>query len=98
MGILGDFFAALGFLVQTVLSMLYILIIARALVSWVSPDPYNPIVQFLYRTTEPLLAPFRRFLPRTAIDISPILAILTIMFLQIFLERIFARLVIFFGG
>lgn len=72
--------------VATVLDMaltLYIfLIFARALVSWVSPSPYNPIVQFLYTTTEPALRPVRRRLPMSGIDISPIIVLLVIVFLR----------------
>lgn len=59
-------------------------IIARALISWVSPDPWNPIVQFLNRATEPVLAPIRRWLGwRMGIDLSPLVAIVAITFLQI---------------
>jgi YggT family protein len=61
-------------------------IIIRALISWVNPDPYNPIVQFLYQVTEPVLYAVRRRLPYTGgIDISPIIVIIVIFFLQIFL-------------
>ena len=65
------------------------LIIIRALISWVNPDPYNPIVQFLYKTTEPLLAPFRKIIPGYSIglDISPIFALIFIWFLKLFLVR-----------
>jgi len=59
------------------------IIIARALISWVSPDPWNPIVQFLDRATEPVLAPIRRWMGwRMGIDLSPIIAILILTFLQ----------------
>ena len=56
--------------------------------SWVSPDPFNPIVQFLEKSTEPILYPIRKILPfnfRFGIDISPIIAFLVIMFLKSFL-------------
>jgi YggT family protein len=56
--------------------------------SWVSPDPFNPIVQFLEKSTEPILYPIRKILPfnfRSGIDISPIIAFLAIMFLKSFL-------------
>jgi YggT family protein len=54
------------------------IIIARALISWVNPDPYNPIVRFLYRATEPVLQPVRERLPSTqmGIDFSPMVVIL----------------------
>ena len=62
------------------------IIIARAILSWVNPDPYNPIVQFLYKATEPLLHKIRRILPNMGgIDISPIVVLVAIMFLQKFL-------------
>jgi len=59
------------------------IIIARALISWVNPDPWNPIVQFLDRATEPVLTPIRRWVGfRMGIDLSPIIAILILTFLQ----------------
>jgi len=59
-------------------------IIARALISWVNPDPWNPIVQFLDRATEPVLSPIRRRLGwRMGVDLSPIIAIVVITFVQI---------------
>jgi len=65
------------------------IIIARAIISWVNPDPYNQIVQFLYRVTEPVLAQVRRWLPfgRVGVDISPIIVILVIYFLDEFLIK-----------
>lgn len=62
-------------------------IIIRALLSWVSPDPHNPIVQFLYSVTEPVLARVRQLIPISGmgIDFSPIIVILAIIFLQSFL-------------
>jgi len=70
------------------------IIIARALISWVNPDPYNPIVMFLYRVTEPVMAPIRRWLPfrNLGIDISPIIIIMAIIFLQTFLVRSMTQL------
>ena len=61
--------------------MAYLLIIiARALISWVSPDPFNPIVRFLYRATEPVLRPIRRRLPdfQIGLDLSPVVVIIAI--------------------
>lgn len=65
------------------------LIIIRALISWVNPDPYNVIVQFLYKVTDPMLAPFRRLMPAYSIgiDISPIFALMAIWFVKLFLVR-----------
>ena len=72
-------------MVELILTVLYWLILVRALISWVNPDPFNPVVQFLTRTTEPILQPIRRLLPPMGIDISPIIAFLAIIFLKSFL-------------
>jgi YggT family protein len=63
------------------------IIIARAILSWVSPDPFNPVVRFLYRVTEPVLRPIRHRLPTLSIgiDLSPMVVILAIYFLDAFL-------------
>jgi YggT family protein len=77
-----------------ILNLIKWLVIIAAVISWVNPDPRNPIVQFLYRTTEPLLRPFRKILPpgRTGgIDFSPILLILVIVFIEAFLSRLLMR-------
>ena len=64
------------------------IIIIRALISWVSPDPYNPIVKFLHRATEPVLAPIRQWVwsmvpaMRFGMDLSPLVVIMVIIFLQ----------------
>lgn len=59
-------------------------IIAAALITWVNPDPYNPVVKFLRRITEPVLRPIRQVLSRyqTGLDFSPLVAILIIQFIQ----------------
>jgi YggT family protein len=64
-------------------SYMWVLII-RALISWVNPDPYNPIVQFLTRATEPVLRPIRKLVPpyKIGLDLSPLIAVLVIIFLQ----------------
>jgi YggT family protein len=90
MFVLGNFLIAIAKILDVVLTILYWLILVRALISWVNPDPYNPIVQFLEKTTEPILYPIRKMLPTGfsfGIDISPIIAFLAIMFLKSFLVR-----------
>ena len=85
MNFAGGFLMALLQLVLTVLSLYTWVIIIRALISWVSPDPYNPIVQLLQRLTEPVLKPLRRLVPPRMtgnIDVSPILAILLIQLVR----------------
>lgn len=89
-GIGGAFSFALLNVVQMVISIIYFIIIIRVLISWVSPDPYNPIVQMIYGITEPMLRPFRRILPPIrGLDLSPILLILALVFIQSFLARLF---------
>jgi YggT family protein len=87
MFILSNLVSALAVVIKYALTFFQWLIFARALLSWVSPDPGNPIVQFLERTTDPILTPIRRMLPPMAIDISPIIAFLIILFLQQFLVQ-----------
>ncbi|MDO8675738.1 MAG: YggT family protein [Candidatus Omnitrophota bacterium] len=87
MFVLANFMHALAVLVNIVLTVFYWLILFRAIISWVNPDPFNPIVQFVHRVTEPVLEPLRRLLPPMPIDISPILAFLGVIFLRSFLVR-----------
>lgn len=80
----GNILHGLASVLDTVLWLYMWVIIARALTSWVNPDPWNPIVQFLERATEPVLSPIRRWVGwRMGIDLSPIIAILAITFLQV---------------
>ena len=69
-----------------VLTIFMWIVIARAVLSWVSPDPYNPIVRFIHQVTEPVLYQIRRRIPVSfgGIDFSPILVFLAIIFLQQF--------------
>lgn len=78
---------ALANLLHLVLQAYFWIIIARAVLSWVNPDPFNPIVRFLYRVTEPVLRPIRHRLPSLSIgiDLSPMVVILAIFFLDSFL-------------
>lgn len=85
MFVLSNFVLALAKVIGIVLSLFYWMFLIRALISWVNPDPYNPIVQFLHRMTEPVLQPIRRFLPFGPVDFSPIIAFIAIIFLQGFL-------------
>ena len=101
MFVLSNFLVVAARILDIGLTILYWLILIRALISWVNPDPYNPIVQFLYKTTEPILYPIRKLLPfslRFGIDISPIIAFLAIMFLKSFLVRALVDLAIRLRG
>ena len=87
MFILGNFLTATAQILKIVLELYMWIMIIRALLSWVNPDPYNPIVQFLNSITEPVLYRVRQFLPMggVGIDFSPMIVILIIIFLQSFL-------------
>jgi YggT family protein len=87
MFVLSNFIVALAKVIDIVLTIYMWIIVFRALISWVNPDPYNQIVVFLYRFTEPVLGPIRRRLPMSnlGIDFSPIIVILAIVFLKYFL-------------
>ncbi len=87
MFILSNFIIATADVLSIVLTLYMWIVIARAVISWVNPDPYNPIVRFLYSATEPLLYRVRRSVPLFAggIDFSPFLVLLAIVFLQRFL-------------
>lgn len=86
MFIIRNFLMAVAGVLDYALNIYVWIIIARAVLSWVSPDPYNPIVSFIYRITEPVLARIRAWLPASfgGVDISPIVALLAIYFLQHF--------------
>jgi YggT family protein len=94
MFVLGYLLTSLGNLLSLAINVYIWIIIARAIISWVSPDPYNPIVRFLYRVTEPVLRPIRYRLPTVAmgLDLSPMIVILVLYFLQDFLPRLLYRL------
>ncbi len=87
----SELLLSVAWLVEYVLWAYMWVIIIRALVSWVNPDPWNPIVRFLYQVTEPVLRPIRRRLPATGIDFSPLIVIVAIMLLQRFLVGILTR-------
>ena len=87
MFIFSNLLLAVARLLELVLWAYFWIIIARAVLSWVNPDPFNPVVRFLYRVTEPVLRPIRRRMPMMGmgLDLSPMLVILAIYFLQAFL-------------
>jgi YggT family protein len=82
---LGNVILGIAKVLGMALNIYMWIVIIRALLSWVNPDPYNPIVQFLTRVTEPVLRPIRKLVPayRLGIDLSPLIVILIIYFLEI---------------
>ena len=87
MFIFGNLIISIAQILNIFLDIYFWIIVIAALISWVNPDPYNPIVRFLYRVTEPVLRPIRRIVGNRLgpIDISPLVVILIITFVQRFL-------------
>ncbi len=87
MFVLGNFIIAVAKIIDIALTAYMWIIVIRAVLSWVNPDPYNPIVRFLYQITEPVMARVRRWIPLRGmgIDFSPMIILLAIVFLQSFL-------------
>lgn len=89
----GNLLLALAQVLDIVINIYMWVIIIRSLISWVSPDPYNPIVQFLYRITEPVLSRARRYIPPLGggLDLSPLVVILVLLFANRFLVQSLAE-------
>jgi len=89
MFVFGNLLDAVAGVLNTLLTVYTWVILARVVVSWISADPYNPIVRTICHLTDPLLDRLRRSLPMYVggIDLSPVVAILIIWFLQRFLVQ-----------
>jgi YggT family protein len=88
MFVLANFLIAAARVLSIFLTIFWWLLLIRVLISWVSPNPFNPLVQFIYRATDPVLEPIRRRMPPLGmIDFSPIIAFILIIFMQSFLVQ-----------
>jgi YggT family protein len=90
MFLFSNFLVAAASVLGMLITLYTYVIIARAIISWVNPDPYNPIVRFLYNVTEPVLYRVRRTFPFAyagGLDFSPLIVLFGLYFLQIFLVR-----------
>ncbi|MFO7557579.1 MAG: YggT family protein [Desulfobacterales bacterium] len=87
MFILGNFLEAVATVIHYILTLFMWVVIARAVLSWVNPDPFNPIVRFIHNVTEPVLYRIRTTIPAVlgGIDFSPIIVFLAIVFLDKFI-------------
>lgn len=85
--IFANFIRAIAQVIDIGLTVFMWIVIARAILSWVSPDPYNPIVRFINQVTDPVLYQVRKRIPTVfgGIDVSPIIVLLGIVFLRIFI-------------
>jgi YggT family protein len=99
MFVLGKFIIGIAQVLDILLGTYKWIVIVSALISWVNPDPYNPIVRFLYSVTEPVFRPIRRMIGHRLgpIDISPLVVILAIIFAQTFLVGSLMRIGVQFG-
>ena len=92
MYIFGQLLASLAYLFNMIFNILYFLLVIRIILSWFGINPYNDIVQLLYKVTEPLLMPFRRLPLRMGpIDFSPILAFMALWFLRSFVVGVLSH-------
>jgi len=99
MFIIGEIFKSLAFLVGGICQLLYWLLFARIIVSWLPVDPYHNIVQFLVQVTDPILLPFRRIPLRVGmLDLTPMLAFMTLYFINNVVTRILLTLAYKFGA
>ena len=89
MFVFGNLLTAIAKVLDVVLSIFMWIVIARAILSWVNPDPYNPIVRFIHNITEPVLYQIRKRIPLNfgGMDFSPILVLLAVIFLQRFVVQ-----------
>ncbi len=100
MFVFGDLIVAIANILDYLLGLYKWILLIAVLLSWVNPDPYNPIVRFLHAVTEPVLRPVRRLIGFTfgPIDVSPIIVFLIIMFIQSFFIRTLVKLGYKLGG
>ena len=93
MFLIAELIRSLALLVSLVFNILYFLLVIRIILSWLNPDPYNEIVQIIYRVSDPILAPFRRLPLQTGgMDFSPIVAFLVLSVLRNFVVNVLYRL------
>lgn len=96
MGIVRELIFAVADIVNLAFSIYIFIVIARAIISWVNPDPYNPIVRFLHTATDPVLYRLRRIIPLQfgGIDFSPLVLLIALSFVQRILVAVLRQLAI----
>ena len=98
--VIGTLLAAIAQILHMVINIYIWVVIIAALITWVRPDPYNPIVQTLYRLTEPAYALVRRYIPTVigGIDLAPLIIIIALQFIDLFVVRLLMNLAMRLGG
>lgn len=85
MFVFAELIRSIALLISLACNIIYFILVVRIILSWVDADPYNEIVQIIFKVTEPILAPLRRLpLQLGGIDFSPVIAFLGIRFIQSF--------------
>jgi len=94
MMVLSTLLVAIANILNMVISLYIWIVIIAALISWVRPDPYNPIVQILYKLTEPVYAMIRRYIPTNfgGLDVAPLILILGLEFIQLFVVQLLFKI------
>jgi YggT family protein len=101
MGILVILIKATDFVVSSLLNLYFFIVLGACLISWVNPDPYNPIVRVLRRLTEPALERIRKAAPFTRIgglDLSPVALLLGLQVLQIVISGLLRQIPVLIAG
>ena len=92
MYIVGQFLASLAYLFNMIFNVVYFLLVIRIILSWFDVNPYNDIIQIIFKITDPILAPFRKLpLQAGVIDFSPIVAFLVLWFLRNFIVGVLSH-------
>ncbi|MRI83241.1 MAG: hypothetical protein C6I00_02365 [Nitratiruptor sp.] len=98
--VLATLLQAIAQILHMVITIYIWIVIIAALITWVRPDPYNPIVQTLFRLTEPAYALIRRYIPTVigGIDLAPLILILVLQFIDLFLVRLLMNIAMRLGA
>ncbi len=94
MELVREFILILAQMFQLIMTVYIYIVVARAIISWVNPDPYNPIVRFLHNATDPVLDRIRKLIPLqfNGIDFTPILFLFGLFFIQRVVSQLLLRL------
>jgi YggT family protein len=94
MVVISTLLVAIANILHMVINLYIWIVIIAALITWVRPDPYNPIVQILYRLTEPVYALIRRYIPTniSGFDIAPLILILGLQFIDLFFVNLLFKI------
>jgi YggT family protein len=89
MFVFGNFIYGVAYVIENILNIYFWIILIRAVMSWIQPNPYNPLVRIIYKLVDPVTYRISRIIPTRigAIDFAPFILMILIIFLQKFLVR-----------